>query len=173
LTTFLHLMQPLARLVGRMRRGRAPWRLWRTNKGFAWPWPRTFSVWYEAWQSGEQRLEDLEQRLRQAGLIVTRGGDYDRWDLNVRGGMIGATRVRMTIEEHGSGKQMVRYRAWPRWSAWGWAILGVCAAAAGSAAAWRVWGLCATAGAMGLILLTRGVIECGTAMAEVRRAARN
>jgi GT2 family glycosyltransferase len=173
LTTFLHLMQPLARLVGRMRRGRAPWRLWMTNKGFAWPWPRTFSVWYETWQSGEQRLEDLEMRLRQTGLIVNRGGDYDRWDLHVRGGMIGAARVRMTIEEHGSGKQMVRYRTWPRWSAWGWVMLLICATIACVSGTARLWTPCIVTIAATSAVLLRAITESGKALAGVRGSIRN
>ena len=30
------------------------------------------------------------------------GGDYDRWDLEIRGGLLGSLRTRMAIEEHGA-----------------------------------------------------------------------
>ncbi len=33
-----------------------------------------------------------------------RGSDYDRWDLMVRGGMLGGARTRMTIEKHGADR---------------------------------------------------------------------
>jgi ABC-type multidrug transport system fused ATPase/permease subunit/glycosyltransferase involved in cell wall biosynthesis len=40
-------------------------------------------------------------------------GEFDDWDLGVRGGLFGAGRLRMVIEEHGAGKQMLRFRLWP------------------------------------------------------------
>jgi hypothetical protein len=43
-----------------------------------------------------------------------RGGAFDRWDLEVLGGALGAVRVRTAIEEHGGGRQLLRVRAWPR-----------------------------------------------------------
>lgn len=42
------------------------------------------------------------------------GGVFDRWDIQVRGGMLGAARCRMTVEEHGHGRQLIRMRMWPR-----------------------------------------------------------
>ena len=45
---------------------------------------------------------------------VKRGGDFDRWDLEVRGGLFGYIRAVGMIEEHGAGKQLFRLRAWPR-----------------------------------------------------------
>ena len=42
------------------------------------------------------------------------GGAFDRWDIEVRGGMFGAARCRMTVEEHGEGRQLIRMRMWPR-----------------------------------------------------------
>jgi hypothetical protein len=167
LTAFLHLLQPLARLMGRMRHGMAPWRR-RSVRRFAWPWPRTFSTWHESWRSGEQRLEDLEKALRDAGVVVLRGGDYDRWDLHLRGGMLGAARVRMTIEEHGSGKQMARYRAWPRWSTMGWMSAGACVLLAAGAGALHLWSACAVSGALAMALTAATVVECGAAVAALR-----
>ena len=35
--------------------------------------------------------------------------DFDLWDLEIRGGLFGAVRSRMAIEEHGGGKQLVRF----------------------------------------------------------------
>jgi hypothetical protein len=48
-----------------------------------------------------------------AGAAVRRGGDFDRWDLEVRGGLLGTARLMMVIEEHGDGRQYVRIRIWP------------------------------------------------------------
>jgi len=55
------------------------------------------------------------------GAVVQRGGDFDRWDLEVRGGLFGCARMLMGIEEHGGGKQLVRFRTWPKF--WGLAIV--------------------------------------------------
>src|SRR5206468_465570 len=48
LTAALHLLQPLARLRGRLQYGLAPWR--RGSPGLAAPWPRTFALWSERWR---------------------------------------------------------------------------------------------------------------------------
>ena len=42
------------------------------------------------------------------------GGNYDGWDMEVRAGRLSAVRILLTIEEHGQGRQMVRFRAYPR-----------------------------------------------------------
>ena len=42
-----------------------------------------------------------------------RGGDFDRVDLTVRGALA-STGLRMAIEEHGAGRQLVRVRVLPR-----------------------------------------------------------
>jgi hypothetical protein len=47
---------------------------------------------------------------------VVRGGGTDRWDIQVRLGPLGSARLRVAAEEHGHGRQLVRYRVWPRWS---------------------------------------------------------
>ncbi len=117
LITTLHLLQPLARLWGRFRFGRTPWR--RALSGFSWPAARTCALWSEQWRSAAARLQALERALRQGPGVTRRGGDCDRWDLEVRGGLFGAARTLMVIEEHGGGKQLVRLRVWPRPSSGG------------------------------------------------------
>jgi hypothetical protein len=171
LTAFFHLMQPLARLSGRMAR-RANLLRERGLPRLAWPWPATLSVWHETWASGEQRLEDFERRLRDRGAVVLRGGDYDRWDLEVRGGLLGAARVRMTIEEHGSGKQMARFRAWPRWATRGWVIAEtLLAGAATTGFAGRAWlGVACVLASLAVSVAVWSLVECGAAVAVVRDA---
>jgi O-antigen biosynthesis protein len=171
LTAFFHLMQPLARLSGRTVH-RASILRERGLPGLAWPWPKTLSVWHETWASGEQRLEDFERRLRERGAVVLRGGDYDRWDLEVRGGMIGAARVRMAIEEHGSGKQMVRFRAWPRWAMRGWVTAGtlLAGAAAVAPAGRTLLGAACVLASLAVAVAVWSLLECGAALAAVREA---
>jgi len=112
LTALLHFLQPLARLWGRLRDGLAPWR-WRGHTAMSFPWLRRLTIWSERWQSSSTRLERLEAMLRLHGVVVLRGGAFDRWDLEVRTGMFGGIRLLTAIEEHGSGKQVFRVNIWP------------------------------------------------------------
>jgi hypothetical protein len=112
LTACLHLLQPLARLWGRLRHGLVPWRYGPGGR-LAPPWPRTTVAWSERWRASEQWLISIEAALHACHVAVRRGGEYDRWDLEVRRGMLGAVRLRMLIEEHGAGRQLLRFRTWP------------------------------------------------------------
>src|SRR5262249_11418273 len=118
LTALLHLVQPQARLHGRLRNGLSPWR--RTGRlGVSWPWPQQFAVWSEDWQAPDARIQAVERSLRLSGAMVLAGGDYDRWDLEVRAGLLGGARALMAVEDHGAGNQYVRFRSWPRFAPWG------------------------------------------------------
>jgi O-antigen biosynthesis protein len=112
LTGFFFLIQPLARLYGRAGYSLTPLR-WQDYFRVIVPWGKSFSRWFEKWQSPETHLETFEKSLRQDGALVLRGGNFDRWDLEVRGGLLGSARLILGIEEFGGGKQLVRYRIWP------------------------------------------------------------
>jgi hypothetical protein len=58
-------------------------------------------------------LEDLESAIV-GHTVAQRGGDFDAWDLDVRGGLAGSARVSLAIEEHGDQKQLLRWRVRPR-----------------------------------------------------------
>jgi len=169
LTAFLHLLQPLARLCGRLRHGLGPWR-WRGALGLALPRPRTFSVWVETWRDPAERVRSLESALQADGIVVKRGGDYDYWDLEVRGGMLGRARLLVSVEEHGRGRQYVRFRCWPKCSTAApifviaFATLSAMAGLDGTSIASGVFA------ATALILGVRTVLECATATAGVVRA---
>lgn len=109
---YLHLLQPVARLYGRLKHGLTMWRR-RGAPPKAAAVSRTDSLWSETWRSPADWLSRLESALIAQGAVVLRGGEFDRWDLEVRGGLFGSARVLMTIEEHGNGKQMLRFRARP------------------------------------------------------------
>lgn len=110
LTALLHLVQPAARLIGRIEHGLTPWR--RRGHAPAAPEPGGHMVlWSETWRPSETWAESLEQVIRAAGTIVRRGGDYDAWDLELRGGLMGGVRALIAVEEHGAGRQLVRTRA--------------------------------------------------------------
>ena len=112
LTAMLHLIQPLARLRGRLLEGLTPWRR-RGTPGPTPLWPVTASIWSDQAQEHDQRLRAMEADLRTEGACVLRGGRHDAWDLEVRGGFLGAARLILGVEDHPGGHQMVRLRWWP------------------------------------------------------------
>ncbi len=118
----LHYLQPLTRLRGRIVEGLSPWRfsmLPLSPKGF-----RSPAYWHENWLTKEARLEALEGRLRALGAKTLRSGDFDDWDLEVFGGVAGRARTLMAVEEHGAGRQLVRFRIRPRFSRVARGVLG-------------------------------------------------
>jgi GT2 family glycosyltransferase len=169
LTAMLHIMQPLSRLRGRLTFGLTPWRR-RLACGFAMPLQRRFSLWSEEWQAPEQRLHGMIESFERVPAVVTYGGNYDNWDLKVRGGLFGRVRLRMTIEEHGAGKQLIRFMAWPTcpWIVWGlWGLFAVLAISAFTSGAVVAGSVLAVAAAL---IGASGFYECGQGMAVVRRA---
>src|SRR5262249_27194063 len=132
LTAFLHILQPLARLCSHLRWGLTPWRQHR-GAGYVLPWPRMPTIWSERWHASDEWLQFVETALRTAGASVRRGGSYDRWDLEARSGMFGTARAHMAIEERGSGRQLLRFRVWPRCSIKGLALITLNAALATAA----------------------------------------
>lgn len=133
--------------------------------------PRTRStiLWSETWRSREDRLGDFETRLRESGEVVLRGGDFDRWDLEVRGGMLGAVRVLTTIEEHGAGRQLLRALSKPRVSPQGLGIAFFIAVIAVLAAWNGAWLPAVVIGTAAFLLAVRIVLECGAAMSSMLR----
>ena len=163
-TASLHLLQPAARLWGRVSRGLTPWR-WRRPAGLALPWPRQLRIWSEGRQEQEARLRAVDDLLVAEHARVLRGGAFDRWDLEVRGGMFGAARLLMAVEEHGGGKQLVRVRCWPRCLARGLvapAVLGAIAVAAALDHAWLAAAIFALSAAFIAVRMLR---ECSAALA--------
>jgi O-antigen biosynthesis protein len=167
LTTFLHLLQPLARLCGRLRYGLTPWR--HGAPGFALPRPRTSAIWTERWQDPAIRLQSLETALRANGAAVVHGGDYDRWDLGVQGGVLGAARLLMAVEDHGAGTQFVRLHSWPTCSHGAAVLTLLFAALSAWAAIDQAWTVAAILGAGTVLLALRTFQECAGATAAILR----
>jgi O-antigen biosynthesis protein len=118
LTSVLFAAQPFARLAGRLQGGLSPWRR-RLRPEAAWPRPRTLELWSELWREPSARIQHLHDGLAARGGFVRSGGPFDRWDLDLRTGPLGKVRIRLAVEEHGGGAQLVRARIWPRASAGG------------------------------------------------------
>lgn len=169
LTAMLHLVQPLARLHGRLRHGLTPWRR-RGPSGYASPWPRHTRFWTGKWRDINTRLHSLEEVLCQDGSVTFRAGDYDRWDLEVRGGALGAARLLMVNEDHAAGVQLVRVRSWPRSPAGVVLLSLLLGTLAIGAALSGAWPACAILLLLGALLALRALHECGAATAAILRA---
>ncbi len=163
-TAWLFLLQPLARLVGRIRHGLTLWRH-QSPTGFAWPRSWKADLWTKEKQPVEERLQWMEAALRRRGCAAVRGSDFDRWDLQVNGGVLGAARLAMAVEPHGSGRELVRIECRPK----GWfgglsvaLLFGVLGCLAGLDGVWSVHLLL---GAMALAIALRTARECGWATA--------
>ncbi len=171
LTAMLHLLQPLARLYGRSLYGLVPWRL-SGMPGLVSPWPHIATVWSEQWHDPLQRLQSIEKELRTLGVSVQRGSDYDNWDLEVCGGLFTHARMRMAVEEHGSGRQLARFRAWPRCSYGGLGLIFCFALLCFIAALNDSWIICAIFGAITILLFVRIFEEGARSMAMLLQAVK-
>jgi GT2 family glycosyltransferase len=166
LTAALHLVQPAARLAGRLRHGLTPWR-YASVARFEVPLPRRQRVWSERWRLAEEWLATAEAGLRRAGRRVARGSAWDRWDLEVSGGLLGSARLRMAVEEHGEGRQLLRFRAWPRCSAMTGGSLALLALLAIVAAAEQAWIPASVFAAGWLALVASSLYESGRALGAI------
>jgi GT2 family glycosyltransferase len=163
LTATLFLLQPLARLTGRLRNGLSPWRR-RLRPGATWPRPRTVEVWSESWREPQSFVQFLQDSLASQGGYVRGGGPFDRWDLELRAGPLGGVKIRTAVEEHGSGKQLLRARIWPRASARGMIVATVLLLLSAYAATSGQPQFAVVIGIGLLILVGLGLEGTGTAM---------
>ena len=115
----------------------------------------------------ENRLRTVEASLVARAVPTRRGGSTDAWDLEARTGILGSARVLGTVEEHGYGRQMVRWRMWPRVPGLvlaaivclfliGWlALLGDATSAA------------VVLGAAGVVVTGRSILDMGSSLAAI------
>src|SRR5262245_33572568 len=171
LTAFLHMLQPLVRMRGRLSSGGGARRR-RGARSLIAPWPRTFTIWSERWQEPDERLRSVEAALRTTGATFLRGGDYDRWDLEVRGGMFGSARTCMASEDHDWGRQLIRFRSWPRLSPKGIVPALLSAALSIAAALDHARIACAVLGVVSMSLALFALQEYAAATATVSRVLR-
>jgi hypothetical protein len=169
LTAALYVLQPVARLYGRLRLGRTPLRRG-GGRGWAMPRPQATSVLTQAWSGSTERLESALRRLRAMGAVARSGGDFDAWDLDVRGGPLACARLLLASEEYGDEWQLVRIRSWPRWSMAGVLLSVFCASLALGATADRAWVAAGVLAASALLLGLRMVLEAARAMSVLARA---
>jgi hypothetical protein len=164
----LHMIQPLARLWGRLQYGLSPWRI--RGRGLALPFPTMWDSWSESWHSLDERARTMADSLQRENAAWVRGGDFDRWDFEVRGGLFASARLLSTVEEHAGGRQMARIRAWPRVSLLAFAAVGGFGALAAVAATTGAWPAAVVLGVVATIAVCRLVWELGRAMGVVATA---
>ncbi|MFL5824089.1 MAG: glycosyltransferase [Solirubrobacteraceae bacterium] len=171
LTMLLYLLQPAARLWGRLSYGLSPWRR-DSGRPLRWPTPHGLEAWSETWRAPEERVGAVERVLIDRGARVGPGDEFSRWDLEASCGTLGRMRVRMALEEHGQGRQLLRMRCWPRWPR-----LGIAAALvlAGASAAALLDGALAPGIALALLCLavaTRTVLDLAASAGALDEAFR-
>ncbi|PYT15197.1 MAG: glycosyl transferase [Acidobacteria bacterium] len=171
LTAFLYVLQPIARLSGRMRYGLSPLRSLAT--GFCAPRPIRHQIWSETWRAPAQWLEGVERVLRAEGAAALRGGDFDEWDFEVPGGMLGSCRLRMAVEEHGAGRQLIRLRSSPRYTPLVVALLILLAAGAADAALSEARIAFAFLATFAMLVAVQVALQCGAALAAIELAVQH
>jgi len=162
ITVWLHLIQPLARLLGRVQHGLTPWRR-RAQYRFMVPRKMSLAFWSEQWNTSEEILSRLEKELRSRKAVVLRGGDYDAWDLEVSVGATGCIRVRTTIEGHGGNNQLIRFRSSSAGSRRRLVLSLFLIALAGAAFSSQAWIVSAVFASGALLLALMRVLDCGGA----------
>ena len=171
LTAALQILQPLVRLEGRLRNGLAPWR--RTGpSGFAVPVPRKIERWSERWVDPSEWLRSFEHGIVARGAVVRRGGEFDSWDMETRGGGLAGARVTTAVEEHGGGRQLIKARCRPRWSPTALLLTSSLIALAATAAVFGAPLAAALLGMAGAGLGLRTLSESATALALIARVIR-
>jgi len=169
ITAFLHLLQPLARLRGRLAYGLTPFKCRGEEKLFI-PRVQIVSIWQEKWQSSEEILTSVETELKKQNARIHRGGTFDNWDLEVRGGILGAARFLLTVEEHGQGKQMLRFRVTPNFKIRRTWIILLFAGLAILAGVDKAWVASAILGGVAICLTERMLQKCAYAKASIFQA---
>jgi O-antigen biosynthesis protein len=176
LTGGLFVMQPLARLAGRLQGGLTPWRrhavagrpparmLWRAL------FRRRLTGWSERWHPVESWLSALEAGLRSAGVAVAHSDDFATWDLEARLGPWGWLHVSLVVEEHGNGRQLAHVRAARRARRVGVGGLVVAGALAGAAAMSGAWLAAVVLTAGPIVLVARAELERACAVAGLEQA---
>ncbi len=172
---FLHLIQPIARLYGRIKNGLTPWR--QRGAGFKSKFafqfvPRTFTYWSESWHSSEEWLGKIEKSLIRSRSRVKRNSEFDNWDLQVATGLFTKYRALLAIEEHGANKQYLRLKCRLRISASAIIIATALTSLLTVSILADEWIVAIVAGSVLAIFLTRFIIENGSALNTVYSAFR-
>lgn len=112
-TAALHLLQPVARLKGRLRHGLTPWRSRQRGRA-AWRLRYETESSCTPGASRDAWLERLAARARAHHLIVRENQGSGSWDLEFLSGSVGSARLLMVLVDDAAGGQRLRVRCWSR-----------------------------------------------------------
>jgi O-antigen biosynthesis protein len=156
----LHLSQPLARLVGRMRGGLTPWRRRgpKTRPGFG---TVHLTYWRDEREPPEDTLRAIQKDLQSAEAIVRVGGEFDAWDLEVVGGPFGRSQLLLAAEDHAPRKQLLRFRISPKVSRSAIGLGAVFGALAAGALRSGLWVSSIAAAAVATAIAARTLVDIG------------
>ena len=155
---FLNIVQPLARLDGRLRGGLRPWRRHgpKVRPRFR---PVTMKMWRDKREPAEATLNRLEHKSQAMGLLVRSGGDFDSWDLEIRQGILGGVRMLLAVEEHAPGKQLLRFRLSQTYSRLALALCVVFAVMSVAALSYGAWAQSIISGLGAILIIARTLTD--------------
>ncbi|MBO0888513.1 glycosyltransferase [Candidatus Bathyarchaeota archaeon] len=164
---FLNILQPLARLDGRLRGGLTPWRR-HGPKAKIRLHPETIMMWRDRREPAETTLKGLQIRAEEMGILVKIGGDYDGWDLELRKGLFGGSRLLMAVEEHAPGKQLLRFRLSQTYSGLALTLASILIALSVAAAFFGAWVQSFVSILGAALIITRTMTDSGYATGLLR-----
>jgi hypothetical protein len=166
LTAVLFVLQPVARLHGRVRARARAGSAWLTirPRGAGLPRTRVSAYWSETWREPAVWLGRMLEDLLSCDTIACTGGEFDTWDLQVIGGRMGAARMLVAFEDNGSGNQYLRFRAWPHPSKLACASALISLALASLGAAAGRFAIASVFGAFGIVLGAAIAGQCAVSL---------
>jgi hypothetical protein len=127
-------------------------------------------LWSESWKPPETRLEALHDALSEVGAQVDLGGEFERWDLRVRGGLAGSARLLIAQEDHAGGRQLVRVLIYPTASPVVYVLAGTFALLAVVAAVSSAWVATSMLAAIAAVIVMRFSLDQAAALGAATRA---
>lgn len=162
LISLLHIIQPIARLYGRIKHGLTPWRKKSTvseKKHLFLVHSKTFMLWSEDWKMAGEWLELIEKKLLQLKTRVRRGGEFDRWDIQIGNGLFSTSKGLLAIEEHGANKQYLKFRCKAGYSAFSLTLIILFASLSIAAIVDKQWIVGVVFAAMMFKIIAKCVVE--------------
>ena len=160
--TMLYIIQPVARLTGRLKHGLTPWRKRGAGlqlSNFYCYNTKVFTHWSEEWQSAETWLEMIEQNLVSQRTRVARGGVFDNWDIQVRSGWFTKAQGLLVIEEHGANKQFLKFRCRHVHSHYGFVSIILLSIITFFAGFYNIWAIGVFTLFLGLLLIAKYLMD--------------
>lgn len=128
LTTALTFAQPVARLIGRVRSGLTTTRIPGPDARrfiFSAPFTTTDSVWDGHFQDRLERIQSINSTLKDNRFTTRCGDEFQNWDLQTFGGVLGSCRLSLVVEHHKEQTDRILYRLSHHWSSVAWSLFAI------------------------------------------------